>query len=185
MNIMKLRANTENTAAHSLSMMGEVDDKFIVDPLLRYLNHSPAAAEFPLTQHATRSSHTYFSVEEAINALTSDGYYHIPSVLTEFECNHALEKIWDFVEDVSAGVVSRHDPKTWYPKDEVLIIDEWRSREGSAKIESNNCISSPSSEEDLDPWPHTGYSSFPDMFQSLGAGKTVIFYWILACFAHN
>lgn len=175
MNIMKLPADTENTAAPSLRMMAEVDDKIIVDPLLKYLNHSPASSECPLTEHDMRSSHKYFSVQEAINALISDGYYHIPSVLTELECNHSLEQIWDFVEDVSAGVVSRHDPKTWYPKDEVLVIDEGRSREESAKIECKHCVSSPSIEDDLDPWPHTGYSSFPDMFQSLGAGKTFIF----------
>ena len=33
--------------------------------------------------------------------------------------------------------------------------------------------------EDADPWPHTGYSSFPDMFQSLGAGELLRVHIIL------
>lgn len=78
-------------------------------------------------------------------ALVSDGFCVVPSVLTKQECDDAIASIWDFVEDTSSGAVSKDDPTTWYPRD------------GDA----------------CDPWPHTGYKSFSDMFQSNGSG------WVL------
>lgn len=75
------------------------------------------------------------------NSLLTDGYCVLKSVLTHDECKRAVSDIWDFVEDVSSGIVNRSDPSSWYP-----------------------------SEDGLDPWPHTGYKSFSDMFQSYGAG---------------
>ena len=62
-------------------------------------------------------------------------------VLSRDECAAALEKMWSFVEGVSPAV-RRDAPDTWYP-----------SAEGAA-----------------DPWPHSGWKSFSDMFQDNGAG---------------
>eukprot|EP00546_Thalassionema_frauenfeldii_P010931 CAMPEP_0178926036 /NCGR_PEP_ID=MMETSP0786-20121207/18278_1 /TAXON_ID=186022 /ORGANISM="Thalassionema frauenfeldii, Strain CCMP 1798" /LENGTH=393 /DNA_ID=CAMNT_0020601051 /DNA_START=1 /DNA_END=1182 /DNA_ORIENTATION=- len=71
------------------------------------------------------------------SALLTDGYAIIRNVLTEEECEDAVNQIWDFLEDTSNNVLRRDDPNSWY--------DE-------------NC------------WPSTGYTSFADMFQSLGVG---------------
>lgn len=126
-----------------------ISQEFIIDPLLKYFSTNPS------------SSH--YNVQEAIHSLKTDGYYVIPSVFTSQECDEAIDKIWDFVQDVSAGVVNRDDVRSWYDLNQVRIDgEENRKEEKDAK------------DEDLDPWPHTGYSSFPDMFQSLGAGKSVL-----------
>jgi hypothetical protein len=77
------------------------------------------------------------------DALLSEGFCVLPNVLTETECDDAVASIWDFIEDASSCTVSRNDPSSWYPG------------------------------KDGDPWPHTGYKSFSDMFQSYGAG------WVL------
>ncbi|KAI2513904.1 hypothetical protein MHU86_288 [Fragilaria crotonensis] len=74
-------------------------------------------------------------------SLMTDGYCILNSILTSEECARAIDSIWNFVEDSSNAQVSRTDPSTWYPKN-----------------------------EDKDPFPHTGYKSFSDMFQSKGAG---------------
>eukprot|EP00978_Attheya_sp_CCMP212_P005751 scaffold12860_cov54-Attheya_sp.AAC.12 len=58
-----------------------------------------------------------------------------------------LEELWTFVEDTSNGLVDRTNPSSWYSKN-----------------------SSDEEQDQNDPWPHTGYASFPDMFQTLGAG---------------
>ena len=79
------------------------------------------------------------------DALLADGFCVLPSILTEAECDDAIASIWDFIEDTSSGTIHRSDPTTWYPTD---------------------------SDAD-DPWPHTGYKTFSDMFQSNGAG------WVL------
>ena len=73
--------------------------------------------------------------------LEADGYVVLPAVLSRDECAAALEKMWSFVEGVSPAV-RRDAPDTWYP-----------SAEGAA-----------------DPWPHSGWRSFSDMFQDNGAG---------------
>lgn len=146
-----------------LSIDAETD--FIVDPLLKYLN----------TGHQTVKN---FNVQEAIEAIKTEGYYHIPSVLTAEECNYALDQIWEFITDVSAGVVRRHDPKTWYPSDEVQTHGSKAMESTKKEVHANK-----SGRQDVDPWPHTGYSSFPDMFQSLGAGKYInrrTYYLLLA-----
>ena len=73
--------------------------------------------------------------------LEADGYVVLPGVLSRDECAAALEKMWSFVEGVSPAV-RRDAPDTWYP-----------SAEGA-----------------VDPWPHSGWRSFSDMFQDNGAG---------------
>lgn len=89
-----------------------------------------------------------------VNDLKSKGYAVIPSVVTCEECKvYGLDLIWDFVEDVSGNVVDRSNPHSWYNKCSEKIVDD-----------------DDDDEVGLDPWPHTGYASFPDMFQSLGAG---------------
>ena len=82
---------------------------------------------------------------DVVHSLLTDGYVVLPSVLSSEECASALDLLWDFVTDVSGAVVRRNDPDSWYDH-------------------------GTSSHEDTDPWPHTGYSFFPDMFQSHGAG---------------
>lgn len=98
-----------------------------------------SALDDPLLSHLP-SSGPLAAVREA---LLTEGYCVLPSILTEDECREAIASIWDFVEDTSSGIVSRSDPSTWYPRD------------------------------GQDPWPHTGYKTFSDMFQSNGAG------WVL------
>lgn len=118
--------------------------EYIIDPLVFHLNPD-------------NHCNACFNVQEAIEALKTVGYYHVPAVLTEEECKKSIDRIWDFIEDTSGGVVRRSNPKTWYPP--CTDVD-------SAEQHTTHV----SKENDLDPWPHTGYSSFPDMFQSLGAG---------------
>ncbi len=158
-------------------------DCFVLDPLLKYLDrrNQNSLEIYP---------RPLFNVDDAIKALKCEGYYHIPSVLTREECSEALASIWDFVEDASAGCVERKDPLSWYPPHEVCIVNEdgeVESRPGKIAVKDDekldatrNCShdnvvhpiisTDPDEHDDLDPWPHTGYRSFPDMFQSLGAG---------------
>ena len=75
-------------------------------------------------------------------ALITEGYCIVNSILTSGECARAIDSIWTFVEDSSNAQVSRNDPPSWYP----------------------------SQDDGKDPFPHTGYKSFSDMFQSNGAG---------------
>ncbi|KAL9180254.1 hypothetical protein ACHAXT_008224 [Thalassiosira profunda] len=136
---------------------GEEDDRLLVDPLLKYL----------ATSNRSKFASSRLDVDAAIKALTTEGYYRVPSVLTASECDEALGRLWDFVEDVSGGCVARSDPTSWYPRHEVSIS----GRDDDARRAASPIISAdPQEHDDLDPWPHTGYGSFPDMFQSLGAG---------------
>ena len=57
--------------------------------------------------------------------------------------------MWEFVEAVSPGV-DRHKPDTWYP---APAADA--TADGDAAV---------------DPWPHSGWKSFSDMFQTHHAG---------------
>ena len=119
--------------------------EYIIDPLLSHFNSD------------MHSNTAHIDIQEVIDALQTKGYCHIPSVLTKEECSICLDQIWDFIQDTSGGVVHRDNPKSWYPST-------------SHPVDSKNQPTIHSNEEDVDPWPHTGYSSFPDMFQSLGAG---------------
>jgi hypothetical protein len=60
-------------------------------------------------------------------------------------------------------MVQKNKPSTWYPEGRLTQLLE--NDESSKSFQT--CQDH--SHED-DPWPHTGYNSFPDMFQSLGAG---------------
>lgn len=73
-------------------------------------------------------------------AILKDGYVVLPAVFSRAEAEAELERMWDFVETISPGVC-RDLPDTWYPEP------------GST-----------------DPWPHTGWASFRDMFQLHQAG---------------
>ena len=89
---------------------------------------------------------TYLSRETelgrlALEKLDADGYLVLPAVLTADECAAELDRMWDFVQTV-APTVRRDEPGSWYP-----------SRAG-----------------DADPWPHSGWKSFSDMFQGHHAG---------------
>ena len=109
------------------------------------------------------------------NDLLTKGYSIVPNVFTENECNDALDQLWDFVQDTSGNMVQRNEPKSWYPKHQLKPFDTENKKLGHEKLEpqaqqQKQEIIKAEEEGEEDPWPHTGYSSFPDMFQSLGAG---------------
>ena len=79
--------------------------------------------------------------QRVLAALQTDGYIVLKGVLNADECAAEIERMWDFVTTVSPGV-TRGDPSSWYP-----------AAAGGA-----------------DPWPHSGWRSFNDMFQSHHAG---------------
>jgi hypothetical protein len=85
------------------------------------------------------------------DALTTVGYCVLPGILTEVECDDAVDRLWDFVTETSAGRVQRDDPRTWYP-------------------DSDNTSSTTATATRDDPWPYTDYKSYVDMFQTRGAG---------------
>mmetsp|Transcript_3956 Transcript_3956/g.8917 ORF Transcript_3956/g.8917 Transcript_3956/m.8917 type:complete len:1089 (-) Transcript_3956:770-4036(-) len=166
--------DTESHVLDNLNYSDTEGDSLIVDPLLKYLN--------PQREHE-QQKRPYFNVDEAIEALKTQGYYHIPSVLTHDECKEALGHLWHFVEDVSGGCVQRKDPLSWYPQNEVCIKDKdsnvgTRLSKLSVKdgekydgdLTKPLICTDPNEHDDLDPWPHTGCRLSPDMFQSLGAG---------------
>lgn len=75
-------------------------------------------------------------------AMEEEGYIVLRGILTRQECAKELDRLWGFVEATSGQKVGRFDSSTWYP-----------GGDGGA-----------------DPWPHSGWRSFPDMFQSFQAG---------------
>uniref|UniRef100_A0A7S3WHZ1 Uncharacterized protein n=1 Tax=Emiliania huxleyi TaxID=2903 RepID=A0A7S3WHZ1_EMIHU len=77
----------------------------------------------------------------AREALQRDGYMVLRGVLSREECDAEVELLWRFVTTVSPAVV-RDDPESWYPP----------------------------ADGQPDPWPHSGWRSFADMFQHHGAG---------------
>ncbi len=103
------------------------------------------------------------------NDILTKGYAIIPSLLTDEECQQGLDLMWDFVQDTSGNVVQKDDFQTWYPKNQ-LKRKETDEGENGGSADSSSLSSMCNFDENEDPWPHTGYSSFPDMFQSLGAG---------------
>ena len=128
---------------------GDEGEDIIIDPLLKYLHQHPS----------TDGQH--FNVNEAIEAIKTKGYYHIPAVLSHEECDEALADIWDFVEDVSGGVVKRNDPLTWYPQHEISIggntVPQEPANDGGDLQNAPIICTDPNNEhDDLDPWPHTG-----------------------------
>lgn len=148
-------------------------DNLIIDPLLKYLPTSNNNS----TQNSISSP--YYNVDEIITSLKTKGYAHIPSVLTHQECNEALNNIWTFIEDTSGGIVNRNDPMSWYPKHEVCVDGQplldipSTSNDTTGKVRNTMSpiiCTNPNEHNDLDPWPHTGYTSFKELFQSLGAG---------------
>ena len=71
------------------------------------------------------------------------------------------------MEDVTSGIVKRNDPKSWYPSNEISVVNNGEVLGGSSSATESNANGN---KEDLDPWPHVGYASFPDIMLSLGAG---------------
>lgn len=164
------------------------DDDLIVDPLSKYLTGDDDDRR--LQQRRTTTAP--FDVDVAIEDLMTMGYHVVPSVLTRDECDEALGRMWDFVEDVSGGCVGRCDPTSWYPRREVRVVVETAEPRGGGRRTASSAYDTTAGssgggddvdrdrfddatnaiadDRDLDPWPHTGYRSFPDMFQSLGAG---------------
>jgi len=56
----------------------DVESDLIVDPLLKYLT----ATSHQRDDHPSQSQSPHFDVDEAIEALKTQGYYHVPAVLT-------------------------------------------------------------------------------------------------------
>jgi len=125
------------------------------DPLLPYIRK---AMEDPSNTLPQPLSQVFYDV-------MTKGYSIIPSVLSLSECKESLELMWDFVEDVSGGIIHQNDcdPRHWYPRSQ-LVNFNIPAPSSDHSTTSDDCI------DTQDPWPHTGYASFPDMFQSLGAG---------------
>lgn len=149
---------------------GNAEGDLIVDPLLQYLNPSR-------DEHHDQHRSPCFNIDKAIEALKTKGFYHIPSVLTRYECNEALVHLWNFVEDVSGGCVQRKDPLSWYPPNigeneaDKNLSSNVGNGLGKMSLKNNALIDiDPNEQDDLDPWPHSGHGASPDMFQSLGAG---------------
>ncbi len=132
------------------------------DRLLPFLLQSQQSNKLP----------TY--LQHVPNDILTKGYSIIPNIISKEECNNVVDQLWDFVQDTSGNVVSRHNPKSWYPKDQLLEniekIQEYPSNNNKNNDDDDENTNTNSNNHDIDPWPHTGYSSFPDMFQSLGAG---------------
>ena len=161
------------------------DNDLIVDPLTKYL---PASTAGQRRQRQRCRPPLLFDVDDAIEDLRTRGYHVVPAALTREECDEAMGLMWDFVEDVSGGCVGRGDPMSWYPPREIRIVTKGGEAasfadassgedDGAAgDVDRDRSIDSATDlivgewRRDLDPWPHTGYQSFPDMFQSLGAG---------------
>lgn len=90
-------------------------------------------------------------------AIQEDGYYIVRNVLTAEECACEVSRIWDFIETVTCDSVLRDDPNSWFSSKDASGED------GSSSKQAR-------SGRQVDPWPHTGWGSFPDMFQSQQAG---------------
>jgi len=113
----------------------------------------------PLIPYLQKTSNLPSHLSHIPHEIATKGYAIVPSLLTKEECQDALDSLWEFVTDVSGGMVRRDDFQTWYPPKELMV--------------ENECDGDKNTYDDTDqedPWPHTGYASFPDMFQSLGAG---------------
>lgn len=135
----------------------------IEDPLLPYLRNATEDPDHALPESL---SHVFYDI-------MTKGYAVIPSVLSLSECKESLDLIWDFVEDVSGGIIRKNDrdPRNWYPRSQLVQCNTSENDKLWTEPSSENSTDEYYSDEcDEDPWPHTGYSSFPDMFQTLGAG---------------
>jgi len=106
------------------------------------------------------------------NDILTKGYAIIPSVVSREECEKAVDLLWDFVQDTSGNMVQRNQPSTWYPENSLLPLQNTPESSSHNDADGSSSTSFPSFQDSSqdDPWPHTGYNSFPDMFQSLGAG---------------
>ena len=138
----------------------------LLDPLLEYLNTRRKNGDADVRPRSPPDGR--LDVDSAVSDITTKGYHVIRSVLTDDECDAALGKLWDFVEDVSGGCVVRSDPRSWYPLHQCSSTDGRPIAVRQAGEEDGEDVSpllcrDPNVEGgDVDPWPHTGYGSFPD-----------------------
>ncbi len=147
-----------------------IEDDRLLPYLLQHLPHQgnnsqPSPSSSPLPPH----------LQHVPNDLLTKGYSIISSIFSQEECDDAIDQLWDFVCDTSGNMVQRDDPMTWYPnhqlQEHIHIHSSSADDTGESKItKSDDQESDDQESDDQDPWPHTGYPSFPDMFQSLGAG---------------
>ncbi len=135
------------------------DEKSIIqNPLLQHVNiiYNPSSSP---------------AIHKAMQDLQTKGYHHLPSILTNDECSEAMSQLWEFVRDVSGGAVLREDPRSWYSKEQVALLD----CHGEILHQENNNINSANENNcediDMDPWPHSDQKHDQEgMMQSLGAG---------------
>lgn len=97
----------------------ECDDLIIHNPLSKYLNNNNSSPS-PII-NSTQS--LLFDIHQAIHALQTKGYHHIPSIFTNDECHTVMNQLWEFVQDVSGGCVHRTDPMSWYSSEEISLFD--------------------------------------------------------------
>jgi hypothetical protein len=153
----------------------ECDDLIIHNPLSKYLNNNNSSPS-PII-NSTQS--LLFDIHQAIHALQTKGYHHIPSIFTNDECHTVMNQLWEFVQDVSGGCVHRTDPMSWYSSEEISLFDcngnKLQSKCNQEEAETTTTVD----DDDMDPWPHTGNTTAAtggggcggvDMMQSLGAG---------------
>ena len=77
----------------------------------------------------------WLSSADIRKGMEQDGYVVLRGIFSPEECAEEVARLWRFVETVSPSV-RREDPESWYPR-------------GGGP----------------DPWPHTRWGSFRDMFQ--------------------
>lgn len=65
----------------------------------------------PLHKNDDNRAHIKFGEDPKPN-LKKYGYCVVENILTEFECNNTINKIWDWLEGLGTGI-KRNDPKTW------------------------------------------------------------------------
>eukprot|EP00946_MAST-07B_sp_MAST-7B-sp1_P000490 g490.t1 len=102
--------------------------------------------------------------------IESDGYCVLRNVLTKRECLREIDRIWDYIETISSSGISRDNPSSWY---QIASSDANKSQTKGAASSTTTPPKPPLKSKpsgSVDPWPYTGWGSFPDMFQSQQAG---------------
>ena len=104
-------------------------------------------------------------------AIEADGYCVLRGVLTEDECAREVARIWDYIEAISPTGISRDDPDSWFAATERATPPAADTIDAAAAaVAAAAEVPKPKPTDPTDPWPHTGWGSFPDMFQSQQAG---------------
>lgn len=87
------------------------------------------------------------------NDLITKGYAVVSSLLSQAECEGAIDSLWSFVEDTSGGMVQRTDASSWYSKDELVQVAEDDSPDSNHTTDREE--QKETDYDDKDPWPHS------------------------------